>query len=479
MVELVLGQGGSLKAEHGTGRMMAPYVRRQYGDELYEVMREIKRLCDPAGHAQPRRADHRRRRRPHPAPQGHADRRVGGRPVRGMRLLRTGLPQQGPDHDAAAADRAAPGDAAGRIAGDTALLGQLEQEYEYDAIDTCAVDGMCQTACPVLINTGDLMKRLRADNAGKLAAKGWKTAAKHWAGTTRAASLALTVAGKLPARAGDRAEPPGPQGDRPRHAAAVVGGAAGRRQAPSRRGRATTCRTSCGATSQHRPTGSAGRRRRVLHRVRRAPCSAPARRARECGNPSSRSVDGPDVTLAYPADLPDLCCGTPWRSKGMKAGYAEMAKRVLPALWAASGQGELPIVCDAASCTEGLRQMLESRDRRPGKRLRRAADRRRRRLRRRARAAQAHADPQDPVDGTASDLFVHPDGDERFAARSCGGGRRIRHGPGHLGLLRVRRRPRIAASGADRVGDQSASGRDCRRVRSMPSRRATAPASWA
>ena len=52
-------------------------------------------------------------------------------------------------------------------------------------IDTCAVDGMCQTACPVLINTGDLMKRLRADNAGKLAAKGWGAAAKHWAGTTR------------------------------------------------------------------------------------------------------------------------------------------------------------------------------------------------------------------------------------------------------------------------------------------------------
>ena len=49
MVDLVLGQGGTLKAEHGTGRIMAPFVRRQYGDELYEVMREIKRLCDPRG----------------------------------------------------------------------------------------------------------------------------------------------------------------------------------------------------------------------------------------------------------------------------------------------------------------------------------------------------------------------------------------------------------------------------------------------
>ena len=44
----------------------------------------------------------------------------------------------------------------------------------------------------------------------------------------------------------------------------------------------------------------------------------------------------------------------------MKDGYAEMAERVLPALWAASRNGELPVVCDASSCTEGLRQMLES-----------------------------------------------------------------------------------------------------------------------
>src|SRR5699024_7265849 len=49
MVDLVLGEHGSLKAEHGTGRVMAPYVRRQYGDERYEVMRRIKELCDPEG----------------------------------------------------------------------------------------------------------------------------------------------------------------------------------------------------------------------------------------------------------------------------------------------------------------------------------------------------------------------------------------------------------------------------------------------
>ena len=55
--------GGSLKAEHGTGRVMAPYVRRQYGDELYDVMRELKRLFDPRRHAQPRRPAWTRTRR--------------------------------------------------------------------------------------------------------------------------------------------------------------------------------------------------------------------------------------------------------------------------------------------------------------------------------------------------------------------------------------------------------------------------------
>ncbi|MEL4080690.1 MULTISPECIES: FAD-linked oxidase C-terminal domain-containing protein [Arthrobacter] len=49
LVDLVLGAGGTLKAEHGTGRIMAPYVRRQFGDELYQVMQEIKRLADPHG----------------------------------------------------------------------------------------------------------------------------------------------------------------------------------------------------------------------------------------------------------------------------------------------------------------------------------------------------------------------------------------------------------------------------------------------
>ena len=48
VVDLVVGKyHGSLKAEHGTGRNMAPFVRREWGDEAYALMREVKTLFDP------------------------------------------------------------------------------------------------------------------------------------------------------------------------------------------------------------------------------------------------------------------------------------------------------------------------------------------------------------------------------------------------------------------------------------------------
>ena len=108
MVDLVLGHGGTLKAEHGTGRIMAPYVRRQFGDALYEVMVEVKRLLDPGMLLNPGVLLNEDPRRPARAPEGHRHRGRRGRPVRGVRLLRAGLPEQGPDHHAPPAHRAAP-----------------------------------------------------------------------------------------------------------------------------------------------------------------------------------------------------------------------------------------------------------------------------------------------------------------------------------------------------------------------------------
>jgi D-lactate dehydrogenase len=40
---------GALKAEHGTGRNMAPFVETEWGAEAYEIMRQVKSLADPTG----------------------------------------------------------------------------------------------------------------------------------------------------------------------------------------------------------------------------------------------------------------------------------------------------------------------------------------------------------------------------------------------------------------------------------------------
>ncbi|HEY7814437.1 MAG TPA: FAD-binding and (Fe-S)-binding domain-containing protein [Nakamurella sp.] len=348
MVELVLANGGNLKAEHGTGRIMAPFVRRQYGDELYEVTLEIKRLCDPGGLLNPGvivtddDQAHLRDLKVTPTVEKEVDRCVECgycEPVCPSRDLTT-TPRQRIVLRREM-QRA-------REAGDTALLDELEAEYEYDGVQTCAVDGMCQTACPVLINTGDLVKRLRAERVGPGQAKGWTVAAKHWAGATRAASGALSVAAKVPTvlLAG-----PNELGRKlistdvlPLYSGELPAGGPPRPEgAPN------------GAA---RPTPEAGEI--VFFSACVSTMFGPSEAGPGARESFERLCERAGITITYPQDLPSLCCGTPWRSKGMKDGYQVMVRKVLPRLWAASRQGELPVVCDASSCTEGLRQMLES-----------------------------------------------------------------------------------------------------------------------
>ena len=66
------------------------------------------------------------------------------------------------------------------------------------------------------------------------------------------------------------------------------------------------------------------------------------------------------LTWRTPKGIGGMCCGTPWKSKGILEGYEVMCTRVLSGLWEASEEGKLPIVCDAASCTEGIQVMRDT-----------------------------------------------------------------------------------------------------------------------
>jgi D-lactate dehydrogenase len=66
------------------------------------------------------------------------------------------------------------------------------------------------------------------------------------------------------------------------------------------------------------------------------------------------------IGLVRPEGISGLCCGTPWKSKGMLDGYHDMVARTTDALWEASDHGRLPVVCDNSSCSEGLVHALEN-----------------------------------------------------------------------------------------------------------------------
>ncbi|MFI8008005.1 FAD-binding and (Fe-S)-binding domain-containing protein [Streptomyces sp. NPDC086010] len=347
MVGLVLDAGGTLKAEHGTGRAMAPFVRRQYGDELYEVMGEIKRLCDPHGVLNPGvllSEDS----------EGHLDGLKSVPPVDPAvdACVECGYCEPVcPTADVTTTPRQ-------RIAllreislasaaGDDDRLRALQDDYSYAAVDSCAVDSLCVTACPVTIDTGAVMKRMRAERHGRVAQGVADGAARHWGAAVTGVRTALRAGHLAPvplARAATgalrgmgatelvpvwdrqmpRSGPPRPAPRRPAGAQAVffaacVGSIFGAQRPEDGRSE---------------PAGSAAAFLRLCARA--------------------------GIEVSVPAGLADLCCGTPWQSKGYIHGYRTMAVRTLEALWETSRQGRLPIVCDASSCTHGLGRLSEA-----------------------------------------------------------------------------------------------------------------------
>lgn len=344
MVDLVLGASGNLKAEHGTGRAMAPYVRRQYGDELYEVMQELKRACDPAGMLNPGvildedpEAHMRNIKLPEPVDE-EVDRCVECgycEPVCPSRDL-TLTPRQ-----RIVVRRA---QAAARSRGDDDTAERLAREYDYDGVQTCAVDGMCQTACPVRINTGDLIRKLRREDANPVTAEGWHAAAKAWGPISRAGATALTAAAALPT--------------------------------PVVRGMTTAARAVVGtdtvpAYSGDLPGGGAARRG-LAGTFGAAGVEVSGVYLPACVN-SMFGADGNDIgvteafrrlleragiALRVPENIESLCCGTPWSSKGYAKGHQSMSDRVRESVRAATDGGRLPVISDAASCTEGFAHLL-------------------------------------------------------------------------------------------------------------------------
>jgi D-lactate dehydrogenase len=311
LVELIVGKyDGSLKAEHGTGINMAPYVEREWGHAATELMWRVKRLADPDGVLAPGvvlnrdRDAHLRNLKTTPPIEESATTCVECgfcEPVCPSRDLTT-TPRQ----------RIVLRREIARQPEGSPLRRALEEEYEYDALDTCAVDGSCQLACPVGINTGQLVKELKSARHGERAEAMALAAAKRWRAVEAVSRAALRVGGPLARR--------------------------------TRRGGALPPPASARLPETRREVAAAVYFPSCTNRIfGRSPVEALVAVSERAGLP-----------LWIPDGIAGSCCGLPWSSKGFAAAHAHKAGEIADRLWEWTDEGRLPVVIDAASCSQAV-----------------------------------------------------------------------------------------------------------------------------
>lgn len=165
LFELILDKyDGALKGEHSTGRAVSAFVEKEWGPDAYRIMKKLKELIDPANLLNPGivitedKLTHIHHLKMMPIVEEEVDRCIE------CGFCENNCPSR--DYTLTPRRRIGVRRAIKRLemSGDLATRNTLLKEYEFDGMETCAVDGMCALTCPVDINTGDLIKRLRREN---------------------------------------------------------------------------------------------------------------------------------------------------------------------------------------------------------------------------------------------------------------------------------------------------------------------------
>ncbi|WP_271104069.1 FAD-binding and (Fe-S)-binding domain-containing protein [Pseudomonas tohonis] len=333
--------GGALKAEHGTGRNMAPFVELEWGSDAYQLMWQLKRLLDPRGILNPDvvlsddRELHLKNLKPLPAADEIVDKCIECGfcepvcPSKGLTLS----PRQRIViwRDIQARKRAGI---------DTR---ELEEAFAYQGVDTCAATGLCAQRCPVGINTGDLVRKLRGNAAHHTGSADWL--ASHFATALKGARLTLHLA----------------DGARRLLGAPLLEKTSGtlRRLSAGRLPQWTPALPQAAKPISFTPPANDARPRVVYLAACVSRAMGPAASDGEqvpLVDKTRMLLEKAGYQVVFPSQLESLCCGQPFASKG----YAEQAeskrREMIDALLEASRGGLDPIYCDTSPCTLRLVQ---------------------------------------------------------------------------------------------------------------------------
>lgn len=341
---------GSLKAEHGTGRNMAPFVKKEWGEQGYDLMREIKQLFDPETILNPGVI-------------------INDDPECYLKNFKP-LPQCDPIIDKCiecgfcevncmsnnfsltARQRIVIQREITRLkksGKNPERLAELEKGFIFEGDESCAGDGLCQTSCPVSIDTGKYIKQIRAANRSKLGKKIGKFTGDHLDLVCSSASVALGVVGGMHSLLGtknfgkicDTAR--SISGNRiPQWTPAMPKGASAPKATP------------------------------ITPHAEKKVVYFPACITRSMGpakdDPVNDSVT--EVTIRvlkkagygiiFPEGMKNLCCGTPWESKGFTETADMKSSELEEALLIASEQGKYPVLCDTSPCLYRMRKVMDS-----------------------------------------------------------------------------------------------------------------------
>lgn len=340
---------GSLKAEHGTGRNMAPFVEKEWGREAYELMTSVKRLIDPSGLLNPGvilnddPEAHLKHLKPLPAANPGIDKCIECgfcethcpskdltlTPRQRIVLYREIARRRDEEDDPAAAKR-------------------LRADFAYPGMETCATDGLCALACPVGIDTGKLVKELRESDTGRISNSVATAMASHMGVVTESMRGILSVLGFFRRLFGENLF-----------------------------GRITLFARNASGSRLPLWNPEMPRSAPVLHtdhgrrgRAQRSVVYFPSCINRTFGVSPDRSerLALMDVTchllrkggyeIIFPENLPRLCCGMAFDSKGYRRQGAQKARELADALMKASAGGTIPVYVDMSPCLHRMKETL-------------------------------------------------------------------------------------------------------------------------